>query len=179
MNRLWTPLLAVALAAMLQTGPARAQENTDEIPTQKTTNQVVGDWTVTCATNESGTKSCAMMQRLSNAQTKQVVLAWLVGLSPSGDKVMTLRTPLGLLLNKGIVVQVDDNPHLVMTYRTCVQTFCEAVHALNAALLNTLRGGASARVQLQNLQEQPVNINVSLKGFSKAFDILDEELEAN
>ncbi len=179
MNRICKLLSATATATLLLAGPAAAQDKPEDLPTQKTSNQVVGDWTVTCASNEGGEKSCAMMQRLSNAQTKQVVLAWLIGLNPDGDKVMTLRTPLGLLLNKGIIVQVDDNPHLVMTYRTCVQTFCEAVHALNSALLDTLKGGAMARVQLQNLQEQPVNINVSLKGFGKAFDILGEELKSN
>ena len=176
MTRIGSLPLAAALAATLLMCPAAAQDKPEELPTQKTTNQVVGDWTVTCATNDAGKKVCAMMQRLSNAQTKQVVLAWLIGLDPAGDKVMTLRTPLGLLLNKGVVVQVDDNPHLVISYRTCVQSFCEAVHALNASLLDTLKAGTTAKVQLQNLQEQAVNINVSLKGFGKAFEIFEEEL---
>ena len=179
MTRIGSLSFAAALAAAFVIDPAAAQNKPEDLPTQKTTNQVVGDWTVTCATNEAGKKSCAMMQRLSNAQTKQVVLAWLIGLNPAGDRVMTLRTPLGLLLNKGVVVQVDDNPHLVMSYRTCVQSFCEAVHALNLTLLTTLKGGTTARVQLQNLQEQAVNINVSLKGFGKAFEILDEELKSD
>ena len=118
-----------------------------------------------------------MKQRLYNKKTKQVVLAWLVGQNAKGEQVMTLRTPLGLLLSEGIIVKIDDNPDLVMSFRTCVQTFCEAVQKLNRALLATLKKGAAAKVQLRNLQARRININVSLKGFSKAHGILASELK--
>lgn len=157
--------------------PAIAQQDTEILPTRKTTNQQIGDWSVTCTSSEGGSKSCAMAQRLSDAKTKQVVLAWLVGLNAAGDKVITLRTPLGLLLHKGIVLQVDDNPHLIVSFRTCIKAFCEAAHALDRSLLGLLKNGRVARVELQNLQGKTLKFNVSLRGFSKAYGILLSELK--
>lgn len=172
-------LFACAVAAVMLTVPysSAAQEDKETLPARKTSSHQIGDWNVSCASNKGSKKSCAMAQRLNDAKTKQVVFAWLVGLNAAGDQVITLRTPLGLMLQKGVAVQVDENPKFTVPFRTCIKAFCEAVQGLNKPLVAMLKKGAVAKVQLQNLQEETIWISISLRGFSQAYKIYSTGLK--
>ena len=157
--------LAAFLAVLSFAWPATAQEQ----PAQKPETEKVGDWEVACATADGGRK-CLMSQRLNDDQNQKLLLIWLVGTDPKGQRMMILRTPQGILLTKGLVLTVDKKPPLYLSFRTCAQTFCEAIHPLDAALAAELGRATTLTVRMHNLQEKFVDLSVSPNGFSDALE---------
>lgn len=158
-----------ALAALLAFGQVGSAATAQEQPAQKPDTEKVGDWEVACATTD-GARKCLMSQRLNDSQNQKPLLIWLVGTDPKGQRMMILRTPQGILLTKGLVVTIDTKPPLYLSFRTCAQTFCEAVHPLDEALVAEFGGATSLTVRLHNLQEKFIDLNVSPNGFTQALD---------
>jgi invasion protein IalB len=112
-----------------------------------------------------------MEQRLSVQETGQL-FATVVVQVPAGSRTpeFVLTTPLGLFLPAGVKLAVDGSPFLTLPVRNCDGNGCCALAALSDANISMLKQGGSMNVALQNLANQAVKFDVSLIGFSAAFD---------
>jgi invasion protein IalB len=128
------------------------------------------DWAVVCATQQSG-RSCAMQQEQRAQQTGQRVLA--VELRPAGtgaEGAMVL--PFGLALQSGASVQVDEGTAgAAMSFSTCLPAGCVVPVKFDSKMLDGLRKGTALKIKVMpEGGGDAIQLSVSLKGFSAAFD---------
>ncbi|WP_204307255.1 invasion associated locus B family protein, partial [Enterobacter hormaechei] len=78
-----------------------------------------GDWVVGCAV-QGNAKRCGLTQEQTNQQTRQRVLA--MELTLVGDRIEgVLLLPFGLVLDQGVVLQIDELPQgQALRFRTCL-----------------------------------------------------------
>lgn len=145
--------------------------------------ETYGDWMAHCALRETEdghqVRQCAMEQRLSwhdekSGKPQQLLTVTLAPRQASGAEI-TILTPLGLLLNRGIVLQVDEGKSYSLSFQTCLPAGCLARGLLDEALLGQLRTGqVLATRMVESSREQVVRVEVSLDGFTDSYARLQE-----
>jgi invasion protein IalB len=128
-----------------------------------------GDWVVGCAL-QGNVKRCALTQEQTNQQTRQRVFA--VELTPAGDKIEgVLLLPFGLVLDQGVVLQVDEQAQgQPLRFRTCLVAGCFVPVTLDARQVAALRGGTALKMRVMPEGGQSTVLTVSLKGLAGALD---------
>ena len=131
-------------------------------------------WTVQCANQQQGEKSlriCQMSQSLVQQKTKQRVLTFSLGITDKGAKG-TLVMPFGLLLSEGFRIQIADEEVLKGAFRTCLPAGCIAEVEIPDETIKKLEAADAASVLMTATSGQSVKTNVSLKGFTAAYQRL-------
>ncbi len=167
------PLAAAVLAACLVAGSATAQSN-DEGPSQ--ISETYRDWRVICVAAEDGTgtagRQCEMSQQLTLTETGQRVLSLAVQRQPDGAPRATFVAPFGLRLADGLVIEVNGAAVQAMGFLTCMPDGCIAAALLEDATMAALRAGTSADIRLTALSGETLAPQVSLLGFTAAWNRL-------
>lgn len=165
--------LLVASIVALATPTAMAQGETNmQAPTSLS--ETYDAWTVQCANQQQGEKTqriCQMSQQLLQQKTRQRVLTFAISMADKNAKV-TLVLPFGLLLSEGVRVQIADEEVLRGAYRTCLPDGCVAEIELPAETIEKFESAETASVLMTANSGQPVKTDVSLKGFTSAFQRL-------
>jgi invasion protein IalB len=132
-----------------------------------------GDWEVRCAPNGD---ECFMYQLAMDSQNNPVAEVSILKLPESGEAAagVTMVTPLGTLLQSGVVVQVDQGEARQYPFNWCSQVGCFARFGLTQQTINGMKRGKAATVMLASVAapETPVRLNMSLTGFTAAYDSL-------
>ena len=171
----YTTLMAGLVAGLtLGSGETMAQ-TVNEAPTSLT--ETYGDWVVRCVSPEAAEgqpasgRVCEMTQELQQQQTGQRVLALSVQKAESSGR-LTVVAPFGLLLSEGVKLSVGEMPLVALGFTTCLQAGCIAVSNLEAAAIDTLAAGDQVVVEMTDTNDQPLKLNVSLRGFTAAWNKL-------
>lgn len=164
-----TAMIVAALAA-----PASAQDNTQE---QETVRETHGDWDVVC--NPTKPEECIIRQIGKTADGKKAMIMRvrkLDGVKTKDGKpvpgAIQITTPLGTLLRGGVQLQIDASEPRTALFEVCVPAGCIVREAMSDDLLASLKGGKAAKVSFSVLQQGALNVDISLKGFTKAFGAL-------
>ncbi len=133
-----------------------------------------GDWQVRCAPDG---KECFMYQLALDQAKNPVAEVSILKLPDTSEAVagVTIVTPLGTLLTNGVILQVDAGEKRQYPFSWCSQVGCFARFGLTKPTLDTMRRGKAGEVTLVavNKPEAPVTLNLSLSGFTAAFDSLE------
>jgi invasion protein IalB len=132
------------------------------------TGEVHGDWSVNCGTN-GGVKFCTITQAQINKDSGQRVFAIELRPSRDGSNQGTILMPLGLKLETGLVMKVD-NEEQKLRFSTCLAVGCLIPLVIPTAALETIRKAKTFTVEALSVSEQTVTFNVSLNGFGMALD---------
>lgn len=132
-----------------------------------------GDWEVRCAPQG---EDCFMYQLAMDSQNNPVAEVSILKL-PEGSEAaagVTMVTPLGSLLQSGIVLQVDQGEARQYPFNWCSQVGCFARFGLTQESINSMKRGRTATVMLASVAapEAPVSLNLSLTGFTAGYDSL-------
>ncbi|TXI02368.1 MAG: invasion associated locus B family protein [Rhizobium sp.] len=134
--------------------------------------EVHGDWLVLGSIQANETpvrKSCVIVQEQIHTETRQRLL--LIELRPEAGKVMgTLVLPFGLLFQKGVVLQVDENSRApAVPFRTALPAGCFVDLDIDALRLALLKAGKMLQIHAIAADTgQIVTFPVSLNGFASA-----------
>lgn len=170
-----TIFMAALVAGLALGGGETMAQTASEAPTSLT--ETYGDWVVRCVSpaategQPAPARICEMTQELQQQQTGQRVLAVSVQKAESGGR-LTVVAPFGLLLSEGVKLSVGETPVAALGFTTCLPAGCIAVSDLEAAALDTLKAGDQAVVEMTDTNAQPVKVNLSLKGFTAAWNRL-------
>lgn len=132
-------------------------------------------WKIRCNSEEAKASEqkrgkCEVFQQLIVQETKQRFAEFAIGF-PEGQTeargIMIL--PLGILLEQGVEMKVDDQQSFKFKIRYCEPSGCAAFLSLNEQVLNMLRNGKIAKVTLQSAQGKTMGFEMSLKGFGDLF----------
>jgi invasion protein IalB len=127
------------------------------------------DWGVACQM-QSEAPACVLRQFQTNNQTKQVVLTVELSSLPAGTIRGVLLLPLGLSLQQGARLTLDDaalgDP---LPFSTCVVQGCAVALDFDADTVAKLKSGKTLGVTVTSgAPGAPATFAVSFKGFSAA-----------
>lgn len=129
-------------------------------------------WQVRCV-SEAENASCLLMQRQVTRDTGQTLLTVELTATPSGGLSGAIALPLGLRLDAGVTLQVDDGePTGPLPFSTCLPQGCLVPIAPDETIRTALREGETLRLAARLLDGRTINFSVSLNGFAAAEDRL-------
>jgi invasion protein IalB len=157
---------AVSEAAQPQS-PAQLEENVSS--------EIIGDWDLQCATTGPEPRPCRLYQLMRDDTGNPVSEVTLFSLPVAeGEAVAgaTVIVPLETLLTTQLTMSVDGKTTRRYPFAFCNQLGCIARIGLSAEDINNFKNGNKAVLSIVPALSptQSVNVNMSLTGFTKAFD---------
>jgi invasion protein IalB len=160
---------AEGMAAPAETAPATPQEP----QVMEIVKETFGDWQVRCAPEGD---ECFMYQLALDGQENPVAEVSILKLpeAAEADAGVTVVTPLGTLLTNGLVFQVDSGEARQYPFAWCSQVGCFSRFGLAKTSIDGMKRGNAGRISLVSVgaPEAPVVLNVSLTGFTDAWNSL-------
>jgi invasion protein IalB len=135
----------------------------------------IGDWQLQCAKQDDpATEPCQMYQLLRGAQNNPVAEVVIEKL-PNGGQVAagaTIAVPHGTALSKDLRISVDGGKGKVYRYAFCDGASCYARIGLLQTDIAAFQKGNVAQIVIFpfEAQDQPVELSLSLTGFTAAFE---------
>ncbi len=138
---------------------------------------VYGSWEVACL--KSGAE-CAMAQIGQDANgtpiLEMVVRKLKEPLESEGKvavAVVDFITPLGVVLVSGLELKIDSGRGEVAPFQICTEQGCLVREPVDQALIDRFLKGNSAQVTVVAANQGEVKANLSLQGFTKAYNSLN------
>lgn len=161
----------LAVATMAWAGTAAAQE-TQAVPS--------GEWFKVC-TKQNDNDICNV-QNIRQANTGQLLTAVnLIQITGKTNRALfQIAVPTGRVIPAGVALQIDGGQPQKINYSICLPDRCIAEAPLTEELVAALKRGGSLRLTTVNFQNQQNPIDMTLNGFTAAFDgdpIQQSELE--
>lgn len=133
------------------------------------------DWEIQCVRTEDGeNEPCQMYQLLQNEAGNPVAEVSLFKLPKGGQAVAgaTVIVPLETALQAQLRIAVDGAQSKRYPYSLCNQIGCFARIGLTQSDVDGFKRGASATVTIVPFvaQDQKIELNMSLKGFTAGYD---------
>jgi invasion protein IalB len=133
-----------------------------------------GDWQVRCAPDGD---ECFMYQLASDERKNPVAEVSILKLPEQSEAAagVTVVTPLGTLLTTGVILQVDSGEKRQYPFAWCSQVGCFARFGLTKPSIDVLKRGKAGEITLVSVgrPDHPVVLDLSLSGFTAAFDSLE------
>jgi invasion protein IalB len=164
----------VLALGLLSVGAAYA-ENAPTGPVQPNETKPFGDWTVRCYPVKSPSP-CDMFELLANKQTQQRVLSVSIAYMPAGDRhVIQIAVPLGVSIQRGLILQSDTYTSPALHYRRCDRGGCYVEMLMqNDAVQALATAGGQAKVRVFAVTGKAFEIPFSLNGFSDAHGAMQD-----
>jgi invasion protein IalB len=165
----WTR--TAALAALLAFGavPAQAQDQSQApaADAQAETNIEQPDWEKVCG-NVNEQQECHI-SRKRLAATGQPIAQFLV-IEREEKKLLQVAVPPVALIQPGVQIKIDDGEPTGVKYVVCTPGECLALGEINADFIAKLKRGGNVIITMVNPQGKPVSFDISLVGFTAAYD---------
>lgn len=134
------------------------------------------DWTIRCIKADQGTDPCELYQLLKDGEGNSVAEMTLIPLS-NGDVAAgaTMVVPLETDLTRGLSLSVDGGEARGYPFSFCAPVGCVSRMGFTGSELSGLKRGGKASISLLPFgadPEKPVELELSLAGFTAAFDEL-------
>jgi len=159
---------AIVRASILAGVAAAAMFNTSAYAVK--TGDVFDDWKIQCEKPEgAAAEICHAFQQVTAKESDQRVLHVAIGYPPNQtEPIAIFTTPLGVALQAGVQVKVDEKAAKGIAFNVCNGNGCQAAVKLDAASLEEIKMGNTLTVTFGNLKRQGLNVPISLKGLTAA-----------
>jgi invasion protein IalB len=129
-----------------------------------------GDWTVRCFPVQKSPSPCDMFELLANKKSGDRVMSVSIAYLPATDKhVIQIAVPLGVLIQKGVVLSSDNFTSPVLRYRRCDRGGCYVEMLFDNQAVNALASSTGpAKIKVVAFGGKSFEIPFSLTGFSDA-----------
>jgi invasion protein IalB len=160
-------LLALCAAAL----PASADDKKPSTPIADNTIIEKG-WELRCPDKSTDQKGCEVFKRLETKVSAMRVVEVAIGFPP--DKVQkgsargVIILPLGIMLQSGATMKIDDGKPFAFTSRFCTAAGCFSLINISPALLDTMQKGKKLSLSFKTPDEKDAHVVMDLTGFEKA-----------
>jgi invasion protein IalB len=129
-----------------------------------------GDWQHFCKAPPPGAKHevCALVQSVTAEDNDNIGLTAIVQKFSDGNLTLRIVTSLGVFLEKGLGVRVDNEDLGHVPFVRCLPMGCQAQLILDAKLTAKMRSGKTMLLVIYKTQEAGIGIPISLSGFGPA-----------
>ena len=150
--------LALALAAIAG-GPVAAQEAEENA------------WVKICNTDPQAQKElCLITQELRTNQGQFLASVAIRETPGEGRKTLLASVPVGMLIRPGVQLQIDGGDAQPAPFTICFPNACYAELAIDDAFITKMKAGGKLQVTTLNQQAKPVRFDMTLIGFTSAYD---------
>lgn len=105
--------------------------------------------------------------RLENGMPVAIVQLF----EPEGmPKMLRVTVPLGMQLQHGTRVIIDQGTPVNEPYKICFPIGCMSDYPVTDEMINKMKKGKTLIVQAINMQGQPISLPLPLNDFAKAYD---------
>lgn len=128
------------------------------------------NWLKVCDPLPDGQQACIMRQVvLANGQ---FLGSFLLRDDPGQESrlLAVAAVPLGVLLPFGLTWQIDSAKPIRVPYMLCDPTSCATQLVINEQYVNSLKKGGVLKLTAKNRQNQDLTIEITLAGFTAAYD---------
>jgi len=147
------------------------------------TRESFGDWQMRCIKTADSKDPCQLYQLLKDDQGNSVSEISLLGLPDGGKAVAgaTIATPLETLLTKQLTIVVDGGTPKVYPFSWCTKAGCFARIGLTAEDIAGFKKGSKATLTVfhASAADKPIDLTLSLSGFTAGFDAVNASNAAN
>jgi invasion protein IalB len=163
---------AAAIALLGAAVPAAAQ-------TGQTEARTIEDYIVRCLPVQNPSP-CDMYLERGNPQTGQRVYTLSIAYMPSANRhIMVISVPLGVLIEKGAVIETSGFTTEPMQIRRCDRGGCYVEAVAPQALIDGFKkAGPEGRLKVVGDDDKPYEFPLSFRGFSAAHDYMVEQNRA-
>jgi len=138
---------------------------------QTSDNEVNNKWLVSCNNQTpSGDLNCTMSQSIIDANTRKRIVSVRIE-SINQKNIMTINMPHGLYLPSGLSVNVDSEQGVNLKYVTADANGSYAEFELSELILTSMKKGKLINIKVQSRSLDKLNLQLSLDGFTKAYEI--------
>lgn len=129
-------------------------------------------WNKKCHTGENKKEMCWIEQYAFTEPKHQLISRIRIG-QPKGDKTpLQVAVPLGVALQAGLSVKLDDNKPVEIPYAFCSKGGCEATAMLDNSAIQKILSGKKLTASFKAGNGQDVNIPYDLTGVTAAYNSL-------
>lgn len=137
-------------------------------------------WEVRCIKAPEGQEDLCRLYNLLIDEDGASVAEFNLTALPKGGKAaagVDIATPLGSLLTKQVLLKIDSGQTNRYPYTWCDQLACYARFGLTGAEVDALKRGLNAQVTVWSVAapEEPIVLNMSLKGFTASWNEIAPE----
>ena len=165
-----TPAEAPAAEAPAAEAPAAEAPAADAAAAPADAAAASQNWLKVCDPLPDGQKACIMRQVvLANGQ---FLGSFLLRDDPGQESrlLAVAAVPLGVLLPFGLTWQIDSAKPIRVPYMLCDPTSCATQLVINEQYVNSLKKGGVLKLTAKNRQNQDLTIEITLAGFTAAYD---------
>ena len=152
---------------------ARAEAGAAAAAAQPDAPQLIfSPWTKFCLKGqEANAKQVCFTGKDGRVESGQPVVAAVL-IEPEGEprKILRVTLPLGMSLQPGTRVIIDQGQPMTGPYVICFNNGCMADYEASDALIGTMKKGQGLVVQGINGAGQPISLVLPLNDFAKAYD---------
>lgn len=156
--------------------PELPKSRADAQPRQPYEIGTFSEWTVRCVrVDEAPSDPCEMGQVLKNTDGQPTVEFSLYRIKREGvEAAATIVTPLETLLTRNVTLAADGTQGKVYPFTFCTRQGCVAQIGFTADEIAAFKKGSAATVTIYPVAapDRPVQLKVSLAGFTAAYDSL-------
>jgi invasion protein IalB len=156
-----------------QAQPAPAQAPAPAPAAQPQMPQLIySPWTKFCLKGkEANAKEVCFTGKDGRIESGMPVVAAVL-IEPEGEpkKILRVTVPLGMQIQHGTRIIVDQNAPMNSPYVICFTNGCMSDYEASADLVGKLKKGANLIVQAINANSQPISLNLPLTDFTKAHE---------
>jgi len=129
------------------------------------------NWLKICDPLEDGKRACIMRQVIVT-KNNQFLGSFLLRDDPGQESrlLAVAAVPLGVLLPFGLTWQIDGAKPIRVPYMLCDPTSCATQLVINEQYVNSLKKGSTLKLTAKNRQNQDLTIEITLAGFTAAYD---------
>jgi len=167
--------LFIVLFLLLAVAPVRAEEAKTGTPD---TEVLETGWTKRCPEDQKlkdkiKKSGCEVFQRIDVKKSKLRVAEFAVGFPQvkdleKGGGLGVVILPLGIYLEQGVTMKIDDEKPFAFKVRTCTMEGCAAYITLKKSLLETMKSARTVAFGFKSAEGQDINVLMSLNGFADA-----------
>jgi len=150
-----------------QAQPPQAQQQAAQNPPQL----MYSPWMKVCGKGQDtgGKQVCVLTKdgRLENGMPVAVVQLF----EPEGQpKMMRVTVPLGMQIQHGTRVIIDQSPPVNEPYKICFPIGCVSDYPVTDDMIKQMKKGTTLTLQAINMQGTPISLPLPLSDFAKAYD---------
>jgi invasion protein IalB len=131
---------------------------------------VYSPWTKVCQTGPDGKKVCFTGKGGRLEEGIPVIGAVVIEPEGEGKKILRVTLPLGVSLQPGTRIIIDQGQPMTGPYVICVATGCMADYEASDELIGAMKTGQTLHAQGIGETGQPISIPLPLADFTKAYD---------
>jgi invasion protein IalB len=165
-------LAATAASAQDAAAPAATPAPADAGAAAAATNGANGNpWVKLCGEDKNAKKEICFVQRELRTDSGQFLAsAGVREVKGESRRILLLQTPVGMLIQPGMRVQIDAGKQDAAKYTICFPNACFAELPITDQFVGSMKKGGDLVLTTLNQQAKAVSFKLSLKGFTAAYD---------